>query len=121
MTTSVQLAVVRECNQAVQLDAAWHASVLQDASPADFKRRAQLSLCGGVGAEETLAGALIQSCCTSPREIRLPQAARLKPQPLLGAEETGLSRGARSKRGYPRGRASCDGTSINSDGATFHP
>ena len=82
----MQLAVVRGFNQAVQLDAAWHASVLQDASPADFKRRAQLSLCGGVGAEETLAGALIQSCCTSPREIRHPQAARIKTAVLTAAE-----------------------------------
>jgi len=116
----VQLAVVRESNQAVQLDAAWHASVLQDASPADFKRRAQQASAAALELRRPSLERL--SSRVVPRRARsgIRWGAHQNRSPNSG-EESGLSRSARSKRGYPRGRASCDGTSINSDGATFHP
>ena len=38
----------------------------------------KLSLCGGVGAGDSLAGALIQPRGSLAREIRLPQAVRFE-------------------------------------------
>ena len=120
MLLTVQLAVVRECNQAAQ-PSCLHASVLHAASFAAFGQSRQtkpLRWRWSWGQPRWSAYPVeLYLAARDPASA----GARIKTAVLTAAEGTGLSRGARPKRGYPRGRASRDGTSSNNNNATFHP